>query len=241
MQVEAWAKTDVGLRRESNQDSILVEKDIGLFIVADGMGGHKGGEVASAIAVEVIYEMVLEETKKKKPVSPYFFLSKAYQEASMRIHNTSAFEKPELKGMGTTLVTGLIWGRSVYIANVGDSRTYLFRNPYLWQLTEDHSLVYEQQKAGFIQQDSENIMGKNVITRSVGFEKDILVDILERKTQAGESFLMCSDGLTGMVSDSGIAKILQENASQEAVSLCVDEAKKNGGDDNISVIIFSLK
>ena len=178
MKIEAWGKTDIGLKRDSNQDSILVDKDLGLFIIADGMGGHKGGEVASAIAVETLYEIVNDQFQKGDSVSPSALLSQAYEEASARIYHTSSFERPELMGMGTTLVVGLIRDDVIYIANVGDSRAYLFRDSQLWQITEDHSLVYEQKKAGFFKKDDFQIVaGKNVITRSVGFEKEIMADI----------------------------------------------------------------
>ena len=242
MRIEAWGKTDIGLRRESNQDSILVDKDLGLFIVADGMGGHKGGEVASAIAVETLHEMVSEQAEKTASVSPSTFLVQAYEEASVRIHHVSSFERPELMGMGTTLVVGLIWKQTMYIANVGDSRAYLFHGSHLWQLTEDHSLVHEQKKAGLINEDYNHLaVGKNIITRSVGFEKDIMVDIVERKFCGDEMFLFCSDGLTGMVSDRKIEEILTENTPNQAVPICVEEAKKGGGEDNISVVLLSVK
>lgn len=241
MRVEAWGKTDVGLKRENNQDSILVDKDLGLFIVADGMGGHKGGGVASAMAVETLHEMVSDHVEKKSSVTIETLLTQAYEEASARIHHTSSFEKPELMGMGTTLVVCLIWEGVVYIANVGDSRAYLFQSPQLWQITEDHSLVYEQRKAGLLNGDRPSVVGKNVITRSVGFEKNIMVDLIERPVEEDEMLLLCSDGLTGMVSDSRIAEVLAKTPPDQVVSLCIEEARKGGGEDNISVVLISLK
>ena len=240
MRMNAWGKTDVGLRRESNQDSILVDKDLGLFVVADGMGGHKGGEVASAIAVETLHEMVSEHSQKEEPVSPNTLLVHAYEEASARIHHTSSFEKPELMGMGTTLVVGLVRDDFIYIANVGDSRAYLFKDLQLWQITEDHSLVYEQRKEGFLKEEElPLVVGKNVITRSVGFEKNVMVDVVERKFEEGEMFLFCSDGLTSMVPDPKIAEILKKNTPGQIVPACVEEAKKRGGEDNVSVLLLS--
>lgn len=244
MKIDAWGKTDIGLRRESNQDSILVDEDLDLFVVADGMGGHRGGEVASAVAVETLHEMVSDQ-KQKGPgdsMAPIDLLVRAYEEASARIHHMSTFEKPELMGMGTTLVVGLVQNNVIYIGNVGDSRAYLFQAPQFWQITEDHSVVYEQKKAGLLKKESPLITaGKNIITRSVGFEKSIIVDVIERNLEEEEIFLFCSDGLTGMVSDSRIAEILTKNDPSEAVSICVEEAKKGGGEDNISVVLCSSK
>src|SRR5512135_1422858 len=135
MKFEVAAQTDVGLKREINQDSILVDHDLGLFVVADGMGGHRGGEVASALAVETIQEYVRGHSAEIAS-SPQKVLMAAYREASSRIHRKSTVDSPDLMGMGTTMVAFLNVGNKAYIANVGDSRAYLFRAPYIWQLTE---------------------------------------------------------------------------------------------------------
>ena len=240
MEFEVWANTDVGLRREINQDSILVDKTLNLFIVADGMGGHKGGEVASALAVETAQEIVRDKLNEKR-LAPRKIMADAYREASSRIHHKSTHESPELMGMGTTMVGILGHRNKICIANVGDSRCYMFKNSMLWQLTEDHSLINEQVKAGAIsEEEAPHVMGRNVITRSVGFERDVVVDTLERVVEGGEIFLLCSDGLSSMIEDAHIAKILRENPPEEAVSRCIDEAKKAGGDDNVSVIIIRI-
>lgn len=135
---------------------------------------------------------------------------------------------------------GLIQDDVLYIANVGDSRAYLFQAPQLWQVTEDHSLAYEYKKAGILNRESVS-SSKNVITRSVGYEKGVLVDIVERKLHHNELFLLCSDGLTGNVSDQRISQILTDTPLKEVPSLCVEEAKRGGGEDNISVIIISVE
>ncbi|MCB0412245.1 MAG: serine/threonine-protein phosphatase, partial [Bdellovibrionales bacterium] len=152
MEFEVWAQTDVGLKREINQDSILVDKRLKLFIVADGMGGHKGGEVASALAVETVQESIRESGEEPR-VPPRKIISDAYRAASAKIHKKSTLENPELFGMGTTMVG--IWGvrNKLFIANVGDSRAYLYADKHLWQLTEDHSLINEQVKAGVISEE----------------------------------------------------------------------------------------
>lgn len=238
MRFDVWAQTDVGLKREINQDAILVDHDLNLFIVADGMGGHKGGEVASALAVETVQETVAKRRNEPKLV-PRKVLTEAYREASSRIHHKSTFEMPDLMGMGTTMV--LMWeyrGR-IYIGNVGDSRAYLFNKTNLWQLTEDHSLINEQVRAGVIsEEEAPHVVGRNVITRSVGFERDVSVDILERDPLEQEFFLLCSDGLSGLVTPEKLLEILKQSTPEQIVERCIKEAKLAGGDDNISVMVI---
>lgn len=242
MEIEVWGQTDVGLKREINQDSILVDQKLGLYIVADGMGGHKGGEVASALAVETVRETVETQLSNKEKVTPRDLIVQSYREASARIYNKSTLEEPDLMGMGTTMVLAFSSGNRMFFGNVGDSRAYLFRDNHLWQLTEDHSLVSEQVRAGIISEDDAEFMaGRNVITRSVGFEKDVEVDVLERDMHAGEMVLLCSDGLCGLISDEQIVEILKKNTGTDIVNKCVEAAKSAGGDDNISVIVLKVK
>lgn len=235
--MEAWFLTDKGHRRDSNQDACLINKDIGVFIVADGMGGHFGGEVASAIAVQTV-----EDTFKRpgsKEMAPREVLTRAFEEASRRIFDKAATENPELAGMGTTMVMAFIRGKHIYIANVGDSRCYLFKKPHLWQITEDHSLLNEQIRAGVLKEENiGQFVARNVITRSVGYEREVHPDIIEREILAGESYLLCSDGLSGLVSDQKISQILNQNSPDRAVKACVDQALENGGDDNVTVLIL---
>lgn len=236
MNFDFYAETDVGLRREINQDSILVDPDLNLFVVADGMGGHKGGEVASGIAIETVREVFIQKSQSR--LVPKDLVEEAYVEASRRIHQRATNESPELMGMGTTMV--LLWayrGR-LYFGNVGDSRAYIYREPnLLWQITEDHSLINEQVRAGVIsEEDAPNVIGRNVITRSVGFEREVSVDVYQRDFRVDEKYLLCSDGLSGLVSSDKIAKIMKEGSPEKIVTKCVKEAKNAGGDDNISVI-----
>lgn len=241
MQIEVWGQTDVGLKRENNQDTILVDKGLGLFIVADGMGGHSGGEVASAMAVETVREVIRNNDEQIRK-APKALLMQAYREASSRIHEKANTERPELAGMGTTMVGALVVGNKLYIANVGDSRAYLFKRPHLWQLTEDHSLINEQVKAGVIsEEEAPHVVGRNVITRSVGFEKEVAVDTLERDLQPEEHYLLCSDGLSGLVSNERIAELCNKFEPSQVVSEGIKEAKKAGGDDNVSIILIQVK
>jgi protein phosphatase len=239
MKFDVWGQTDVGLKRENNQDSILVDRNVSLFIVADGMGGHRGGEVASAMAVEAVQEVVQEQLDAPGPHVAKDILRKAYQEASRRIFQKSHHESPELRGMGTTMVAALALGNKIFIANVGDSRAYLFKDKNLWQVTEDHSLVNDQIRAGIVDPNNPaSHIAKNVITRSVGFEEQVEVDIVERDLILGETYLLCSDGLSGLVSNERIAEICRKNQGQQIVNQCIEDAKNAGGDDNISVVVF---
>jgi len=241
MAFEVWGQTDVGLKREINQDSILIDKNLSLFIVADGMGGHRGGEVASAMAVEAVQEIVEAQFAAGGPISPRDILKKAYREASKRIFLKSTRENPELMGMGTTMVLALAFENKLFFANVGDSRAYLFKDSNLWQITEDHSLVNEQIRAGILDPNNpESIVGRNVITRSVGFEEGVDVDIVEREITPGELYLICSDGLCGLVSNEKIAEICRKNPAPKIVGHCIDAAKRAGGDDNISVLVIKV-
>ncbi|MGE0528526.1 MAG: Stp1/IreP family PP2C-type Ser/Thr phosphatase [Bdellovibrionales bacterium] len=238
MRFDVWAQTDVGLKRDINQDAILVDHDLNLFIVADGMGGHKGGEVASALAVETVQEMISKHRNDPK-VSPRRLLADAYREASSRIHHKSTFESPDLMGMGTTMVLFWEYKDRIYIGNVGDSRAYLFTSTHLWQLTEDHSLINEQVRAGVIsEEEAPHVVGRNVITRSVGFERDVMVDVLEREPKANEIYLLCSDGLSGLVRPENLMDIFLRSSPEEVVGKCIKQANSAGGDDNISVIVI---
>lgn len=237
MKFDSWYLTDKGLRRDSNQDACLINKDLGLFIVADGMGGHSGGEVASSMAVETVEEIMLQSEARSK--SPRELILQSYEEASRRIYDTAANERPELAGMGTTMVMAFVSGKHLYVGNVGDSRCYLFKKPHLWQITDDHSLINEQLRAGVMTEDQvRQMVGRNVITRSVGYEREVYPDIIEREIFPGEIFLMCSDGLSSLVEDQKISDILNQNTPDKAVKACVEQALANGGDDNVTVMLL---
>lgn len=237
MRFEVFAETDVGLRREINQDSILVDHDLCLYIVADGMGGHRGGEVASLLAVQTMQQHIRKNSKGTQVAKS--LLIDAYRDASAKIHHKSTVESPDLMGMGTTMVSFYSQNGRAYISNVGDSRAYLFRDSHLWQLTDDHSLINEQIKAGVIrEEDAEQVVGRNVITRSVGYERDVQTDILERELTPGDQFLLCSDGLSALVEIEKIQEICNSYKGIKIVSECINEAKKAGGDDNVSVIFI---
>lgn len=238
LKFDVWCRTDKGLRRESNQDSFLINKDLGLFVVADGMGGHSGGEVASQLAVQTAEIVVAEQRHRGLP--PRDLIQKIFEEASHRIYDRAARET-QLTGMGTTMVMCYLSGTSLFVGNVGDSRAYLYRKPYLWQVTEDHSLVNEQLRAGLIREDQvRQFVGRNVITRSVGYERDVMPDVLERPLQKGDQFIMCSDGLTGMVPDEMISEAMGRHDREAAVNDLLNRALQNGGEDNVTVLLLSF-
>lgn len=215
-----------------------MDHDLGLFVVADGMGGHSGGEVASSMAVQTAEEVA--RGLKGSSVPPREAIVKMYEEASDRIYEKAAKES-KLSGMGTTMVLTYLSGSSLFIGNVGDSRAYLFRKPHLWQVTEDHSLLNEQLRAGLIREDQiRQFVGKNVITRSVGYEREVNVDILERSLRPGDCFLLCSDGLSGLVTDGKISEILNKFPLEQVVDKCVEAALANGGDDNVTVLLLAV-
>lgn len=242
MQIKVWAQTDTGLKRESNQDTFLIDEGLKLFIVADGMGGHKGGEVASAIAVKTVQEVVAEsKAQNRHSNDPRDLLMRAYSHASERIFEKSFENEGALRGMGTTMVLVFVEGDRLFIGNVGDSRCYLHRSQTLWQVTEDHSLVSEQLRSGLLTEDQvDQLLPKNVITRSVGYEREVIPDFIERELKSGETFLLCSDGLTGMVSDQDVLGAMNTVSPEKLPAHCVELAKRGGGDDNITVMVVQV-
>lgn len=239
MRFQSWILSDKGLKREGNQDSFLIDERLGLFIVADGVGGHQGGEVASALAVETVREVVGHP--KALQFTPKEVLYQAYEEASHRIFDR-ATQELRLSGMGTTMVMGYIRDSKIYIANVGDSRAYLYRKPYVWQITEDHSLINEQIRLGLLtEQQALKTVGKNIITRSVGFERDVFPDVIEREISSGDVLLFCSDGLTGMVSDSLMCQIFNQTSIEKVTPKMIENALENGGDDNVTVLVLHFQ
>jgi PPM family protein phosphatase len=242
MDFSIWAQTDVGLKRKQNQDSILVEKKLGLVVVADGMGGHKGGEVASDIAITTAKKIMQDQLMTGDKVNPRDLVEKIITVSNKNIFHEAHVVNTELQGMGTTMVVGIITEKNIYFGNVGDSRAYLYKDKNLWQVTEDHSLINEQIKAGFLsEEESETAAGKNVITRSVGFAEEVDVDVFEREISPGETYMLCSDGLCGLISDQDISDLFQANPIDKVTPVFVEEAKKAGGDDNISVIVVQFK
>ena len=239
MKLKAWAATDVGLKRKSNQDAFAIREDLGLYVVADGMGGHLGGEVASDLAIRTFVEQIEAQWDSTEPAAT--ILQRAYSQASRKVYTVGNVERPELKGMGTTMVA--LWWRGdfLFVANVGDSRAYLYAGGGLWRVTEDHSLVNEQLRAGLItEEQAPHFQGKNIITRSVGFEEDVKVDFFVRTPIIGDRFLMCSDGLTGMTSERNLLNVLTNLEGESSIMQCITLAKAGGGEDNITAMVVDV-
>jgi protein phosphatase len=247
--VLSFGLTDVGMRRDHNEDSYLVNDEYLLYIVADGMGGHAGGEMASKLAVATIDVTVKDELKKvdlngtpyKGPIEQHpalMVLPNAVKRACAAIFQR-AQESPELQGMGTT-VTGVTFiDTYAFFGHVGDSRAYLVRDGHIEQLSEDHSLVNEQLKAGLITAEQARLSRfKNIITRSVGFEEDVAVDTMVVPIREGDHYVLCSDGLANLATEDEIRDILYDNFLRDAPRKLIELANERGGDDNITVIVL---
>ena len=248
LKILSFGLTDVGMRRDHNEDSYLVDDDQQLYVVADGMGGHLGGEMASMLAVTTIQETIRDDRSQvvngrayKGPIEQHpalMMLPKAVKRACAAIYR-KAQEVPELQGMGTT-VTGVAFiDDYAFFGHVGDSRAYLIRDGRIEQLSEDHSLVNEQLKAGLITPEQARMSRfKHIITRSVGFEEDVAVDTMVVPTQEGDLYVLCSDGLANLVSNEEIRDVVQTNFLRDGPRDLVSLANERGGDDNVTVVVL---
>ncbi len=249
MKIRYAAKTDVGMKRTHNEDYFSLMEDEQLFIVADGMGGHSSGEVASRLAAETVSEFY-QRTKDEDATWPYKMdRSLSYIEnrlvCGIKLANYKIYEAASrdirFKGMGTTIVTCLINGDKIYVAHVGDSRCYRLRNGLFEQVTRDHSLLedYKDAKPDMTAEEERNFPHKNVITRALGMRDTVQVDIRTEEVMDSDVFLLCSDGLSGMISDDHMKQILTSSEDLErCVAELVDQANRAGGTDNITTLIL---
>ncbi len=250
MKIRYAAKTDVGMKRTHNEDYFSLIEDEQLFIVADGMGGHASGEVASKMAAETIGEFYQRTREDEDATWPYKMdRSLSYIEnrlvCSIRLANLRIFETANrdirYKGMGTTIVSCLVCGDKIYIAHVGDSRAYRVREGGISQLSRDHSLLedYKEAKPDMTEEEERNFPHKNVITRALGMRETVQVDIRGHQIKSGDVYVLCSDGLSGMVPDPQIQEIVSRSKSLErAVAELVDSANHAGGTDNITTLLL---
>ena len=247
----AFGLTDVGRKRKHNEDAYLLDEERGLFVVADGMGGHAAGEVASRITVESIQEFIASTEEGQDSSWPFGFggraaegnrLTAAVERANEKVMR-AVQNRPELKGMGTTVVAALFDAGRATLVHVGDSRAYLYRDGELRRLTDDHSWVQEQVNAGILSEDeAKSHPLKNVVTRALGGSPHVSVDLIEVPVHAGDRFLLCSDGLTGMVGDEEIHERFRSGeAAPSAVKKLVDMANERGGVDNITAIVVDVE
>lgn len=240
--METYCQTDVGLKRNSNQDFVYAsDQKVGrlpsLLIVADGMGGHAAGDLASRVCVETAVSSI--EGSGQTETIP--ILAEAVQKANRAVLKKAA-EKSEYAGMGTTIVAAVIDGNTLYVANVGDSRLYLIDDDRIDQITLDHSLVAEMVRSGRISPEQmRNHPEKNIITRAVGGEENVEVDFFDVGLHKGDVVLLCSDGLTNMVEDEQIFRIVRrEKTLRDAGQKLISAANSAGGRDNISVVLARL-
>ncbi|MCE9580210.1 MAG: protein phosphatase 2C domain-containing protein [Deltaproteobacteria bacterium] len=289
MKLVAWAKTDVGRKRDHNEDSYLADDGLGLYAVADGMGGHQGGETASRLALEVLAARVRQAkddmlaaakaiedqrrselfrstepvaaiddtlplgpppvTRTDEPTDPLMdiatppamtVLRAAARAAGQTIYDT-ALADPNLRGMGTTLTAMMYDAGRMHVVHAGDSRCYLFRDGTLRQLTDDHSWIAEQVRSGAMTEaEAKESKFRHVITRSVGFERDVEVDARGVVVEPGDCFLLCTDGMSNHVEHADLERVLAATWFRRAPQSLVDIANQRGGDDNITVVAVMI-
>ena len=246
--IEIAGQTDIGTFRDHNEDTIGSNADIGLAVLADGMGGHRGGEVASAITVSTILEelgnklkhVTHDENAEKTEYSlESIAVLNAVYEANSNVFNASN-ENSQYRGMGTTVVVLLFYDNRFTVAHVGDSRLYRLRDGVLEQITSDHSLMQELIDRGFYTpEQARESLNKNLVTRAVGIEETVDVDVLEDAAQVNDIYLLCSDGLTDMIEDEVIKKAILDNSDDldTAATELIRKSNEAGGKDNISVML----
>jgi len=231
--------TDVGRQRENNEDSMayfipgdaeILAKKGALFVVADGMGGHARGEVASKIAVETVPKSYYQNASEE--------ITAALQQA---VHQANAAILAAGSGMGTTCVAAVLQGNTLYVANVGDSRVYIIRHGEVKQVSEDHSVVAEQMRAGLLTKEQvREHPARNMITRALGEKGDVEIDTFSALVQEGDLLVLCTDGLWEFVGDEEIGNIVQRSGPEESVKHLIERANEQGGTDNITAIVIQV-
>jgi len=253
MKLIAAGQTNVGRKRSHNEDNLLLVANENLFVVADGMGGHASGEVASQLAVECMSDF-FKRTSENDEITWPFKEEKGlkYEEnrlvCSIKLANLRIFEtahsEARLKGMGTTIVTMLFTNGTGYLGHVGDSRAYRIRSGVIEQLTEDHSLLNDYIKANKLTpEEIEAFPHKNVIVRALGMRETVQVDISRLDPRPGDIYLMCTDGMSGMVSDPDILRVVEAGGGGDLEATCralIDAANEGGGVDNITCILIKI-
>jgi protein phosphatase len=255
LRIHGAGVSDVGRKRRSNEDSYTTSDDLRLYVVADGMGGHAAGEVASRLAVESIERHIAAAQPDLPPTVPSETSTLALEDPSLpvparRVLNAIRLANQEIvrsvrrdqsmRGMGTTVVLAYIQGKRAYIGSVGDSRAYLVRDGEIRQLTDDHTFVNEQVRAGTLTaQEARRHPARNILTRAVGSQEDIEADVIQEDLKPGDQILLCSDGLTTMVEDEDILDTLRGAGDPETgCKSLVDLANQRGGDDNITAVLI---
>jgi serine/threonine protein phosphatase PrpC len=253
MRITCEALSDVGRKRKGNEDALFLNPELRLYVVADGMGGHAAGEVAAKIAVDSINEFVALTGGDQEITWPFGLdesisydgnrLKTAIRHANRRVLEATR-ERAEYEGMATTVAAVLVDGDVANLAHVGDSRIYVWSDGALELLTSDHSWVNEQIQSGVISaEQARSHPLRNVVTRALGGRSDLMVDVQSRRMKPGELLLLCSDGLTTMIGDEDIARIIGEGKGDvtRAAQGLIEEANERGGEDNITVILLKFE
>ncbi len=246
--IEFHGLTDTGSVRDHNEDAISINSNLGLAVLADGMGGHRGGEVASAITVNTVIETASKQLKLLKDEAAddenEYSLESVVVHESVSMANAAVYksssENAQYQGMGTTVVVVLFYDNRFTVAHVGDSRLYRYRDSTLEQITRDHSLMQELIDRGFYTpEQAKKSLNKNLVTRAVGIQDVVEIDIQEDIAMTGDIYMMCSDGITDMIDDELVAEILANNINNldKATAELIRAANEHGGKDNISVIL----
>jgi protein phosphatase len=245
MKTRGWAVTDVGRKRDHNEDSFLCNDDLRLYAVADGMGGHLGGERASRMAVEIVEREMLRARERGLSAAeggagnPVATTLRDVTMVAARAIYEAAHADAQHAGMGTTLTTAAFHNQHLTICHVGDSRAYVYRDGRARQLTEDHSWIQEQVRAGLLSPDDAMVSRfRNIITRSVGFEPSVEPDLITAPVEAGDCYLLCSDGLSNYLSADEIGAVLTTRFYGDAGPALVEMANDRGGDDNITCVVI---
>jgi len=252
LKIRASGLTDVGRKRKHNEDNLYLSPRDGLYVVADGMGGHASGEVASQIAVETVGKFFEETALDEEKTWPYKMNKKfSYQEnrlmVGIKLSNKLIFDRAQsdlrLKGMGTTIVVVYVREQSAYLGHVGDSRIYRLRGNQFEMLTEDHSLLNDYMKIKKLTpEEIENFPHKNVIVRALGMKDRVEVDTACTPLQQGDVFLLCSDGLNGLVTDEEMGQIVMKHRHDLDLTCqeLINAANRNGGNDNITALLVEV-
>lgn len=246
--IQLHGQTDTGSVRDHNEDAIVYDDDIALAILADGMGGHRGGEMASAITVSTVLEEITDKVKNLTVgetdndtgySAETLIVHEAINLANKNVHDSSE-SNAQYRGMGTTIVVVLFYDNRFTVAHVGDSRLYRLRNGELKQITRDHSLMREMIDRGlYTPEEARKSLNKNLITRAIGIDSKVQVDIQEDIAMVNDIYLLCSDGVTDMIEDDLIKSVMIENSEnlEKAASEMIRLANEHGGKDNISALL----
>jgi protein phosphatase len=237
----AW-KSDRGKVRENNEDSILADGKMGIFLLADGMGGHRGGEVASALAVQTAYELLREHVEQAAATEMPRLLAEALAAAHSAVFK-KGMRDPALSGMGTTLEMLVLKGSSAFICHLGDSRAYLLQGERLWRLTRDDNYAGYLMEHEHVAEEDLPPGAKQMLTQAVGVSDELIPEIHTLDLEQGNVIILCSDGLTGMLGDGDMVKIVLKHRDDldGAAAALVAEANARGGYDNISVVLVSAE